>query len=221
MRRALAVIALVAPLALPAQAPVRDARTMRSFESAISVGLGLARFGKRAHRSNNAIRFDYTGSIALDGTFELPLTRRSGIGGGVMLSPLSKVRGSSDMGTIVTDMTLLTVADALLLWRFKPQAPAYFGVGGGYTMAMRSPVLYVDDTGVQWNSEKGNFGAPHGAFVIGFDRDLTQRTGLRMRFAMRFVGPLDVDDPASATVATRSTDFAVTASLRRRRASFR
>lgn len=219
MRRAL-MLALALPVILGAQTPVRDVRTMRSFETAMSFGLGLSRFGKRADRGNT-VRFDYTGSLALDGTFEMPLTRRSGISGGVMLSPLSKVRGVSDAGTIVTDIALVTTADALLLWRFKPQAPAYFGVGGGYTMATRSPVLYADDTGLQWDSDKGRFGAPHAAFVIGFDRDLPHRIGLRLRFATRFVGPFDVDDPSSGTVATRSTDFAVTAALRIRRANFR
>ena len=219
MRRAL-MFALALPVVVAAQTPVRDVRTMQSFETAMSFGLGLSRFGKRADRGNT-VRFDYTGSLALDGTFEMPLTRRSGIGAGVTLSPLSKVRGGSDAGTIVTDIALVTAGDALLLWRFKPQAPAYFGIGGGYTMATRSPVLYPDGSGLQWNSEKGTFGAPHAAFVIGFDRDLAQRVGLRLRFATRFVGPFDVDDASSGTVATRSTDFAVTASLRMRRANYR
>lgn len=222
MRRVLLIAAaLAAPTASAAQTPARDARMMRSFETATTIGLGIGRFGQRAQRNNNSVRFDYTGSLVLDGTLEMPLTRRSGFGAGIMLAPLSKVRGSSDVGTIVSDMTLLTVADALLLWRFKPLAPAYFGIGGGYTMATRSPVLDPDDTGLQWDSEKGSFGAPHVAAVVGFDRDLRDRVGLRMRFAMRFVAPLDVDDASTATSAVRSTDFAVTGSVRWRRASFR
>ena len=220
MRRVATLLAIAAPIVLAAQTPVRDVRTMRSFENAMSFGLGLARFGKRADR-DNGVTFDYTGSLAVDGSFEMPLTRRSGLSGAVTLAPIAKVRGSSDLGTIVSKLTLVTAADALVLWRFKPLAPTYFGIGGGYTMATRSPVLYPDETGVQWHSDQGTFGAPHAAFVVGFDRDLPLRVGLRLRFVTRIVGPFDVDDPSSGTVATRATDFAVSAALRIRRADFR
>lgn len=222
MRRVarVALGALVVPAGLAAQTPTRDVRTMRSFETATAIGLGFSTFGPRATR-DNGVTFDYTGSLAVDATFERPLTRRSGIGAGFTLSPLSKTRVGSDFGTVVQDLALLTAFDGLVLWRFKPSAPAYFGLGGGYTMATKSPVIEPDASGEQWSSESGTFGSPHAAVIVGFDRDLAQRLGLRLRVAMRFVGALDVDDPASGTRALGATDFAVTGMLRMRRANFR
>ena len=222
MRRVawLALGALIAPAGLAAQTPTRDVRTMRSFETATAIGLGFTSFGVRAKR-DNGVTFDYTGSLAVDATIERPVTRRSGVSAGFTLSPLSKTRGGSDFGTIVQDFALLTAFDGLLLWRFKPSAPVLFGVGGGYTMATKSPVLEADASGLQWSSESGTFGSPHAAVIVGFDRDLAQRLGLRLRFALRFVGALDIDDPASGTRALSATDFAVTGMLRMRRANFR
>jgi hypothetical protein len=65
---------------------------------------------------------------------------------------------------------------ALLLWRFKPRAPIYFGLGGAVTRFDPAPVVGQNVT-ADGQAGTTEFG---GVTVVGFDFQLSEQLGGRV-----------------------------------------
>ena len=80
----------------------------------------------------------------------------------------------------------------MLMWRFKPQAPVYFGVGATVARFSSNPVYQDPEPTTE----------PGAAGVIGLDLALAERVGVRVAWRNFFmvpkqVGPADASDVKS------------------------
>jgi len=94
---------------------------------------------------------------------------------------------------------------ALLLWRFKPQAPIFFGLGGALTRFDPSPVAGQD------LSTTMEYGA---GTVVGYDFRITQQLGGRVAWRSYFLAPASGSMPADYTAKGMAWDNAFTFGVR-------
>ncbi len=75
---------------------------------------------------------------------------------------------------------------AMLLWRFKPRAPVFFGIGGAIAHFSSNPVYVVDAPSTE----------PGFAGVVGLDLALAQRVGVRVAWRSFFLLPESIGNPS-------------------------
>ena len=202
-----AAAVLLLPNALAAQREPRPMREMRAFEPAWVAGVGFVSTGDRAESGN--VKYGYTNSVTVEFGVDMPLRRRAGVLLSATIAPLAKVRREDAVAVAVTRNAPIIAGDVALGFRLKPWAPAFLAIGGGYTHSTRTPLP----------AESGGMGAPHVMIAAGFDGQIRNTYGLRLRFALRKVMEASADDPA---IEARSPlDLQVSLAVRSRRASFR
>jgi hypothetical protein len=183
---------LLAPVALgQARPPVR--RVVRtSFPFAITPSLGLGYGATRVRATDPADCpdspcVDYGSGSGWQARVDLqvPLGRTLGFEvGGQLGRQASKVcqRGSCSS----PDRVWAYRGTASLLWRFKPRAPVFFGVGGAVVHYSPNPVFIG---GTAPTTELGVGG------VLGVDLSLAQRAGIRVAWRNYFLIPETVLPP--------------------------
>lgn len=91
---------------------------------------------------------------------------------------------------------------AMLLWRFKPRAPIYFGLGGGITHFPVSPVAGQSLT-AEGEGPVTEYGV---ATVIGYDFAFTPRLGGRVTWRAYFMVPTASGLPGNYTATGLAFD---------------
>jgi hypothetical protein len=126
---------------------------------------------------------------------QAPLTRTLGVGiTGAISRPARKlcVRGQCESGERITSVH----GGVLLLWRFKPRAPIFFGIGPAVTFFTPGPVFGQ----VQSVTEPGGVG------VVAYDAQVGARVGVRVAWWSYLTKPSDTDLTSLYTVSGLSYD---------------
>lgn len=138
--------------------------------------------------------------------FQIPLGRTLGFEiGGQMGRPSLKQCLRGQCGTV--DRTWAIRGSGTLLWRFKPSAPVYFGLGGVYAYFSPGGPVLPFQTGVSVSE----FGA---TTVIGLDLPIDDRVGGRIVWRGSFMIPSNKGLPETGTLRSVAWDNALSFGLR-------
>jgi len=201
-----ACVILLATLLLPAvstaQAPLRQ-RPTRAFRREVSLSLMLGFHGIRAERldsfSNPCTEeqpctwsYGPAGGAHVAIRFQEPLTRQLGLrlGADVSAPTLRVDRDGSEFARFDQRATAIR-GEAVLLFRFKPGVPIFFGAGGTYAWWNPGPV--TSQTGL--TQEKGaEYG---GILTVGYDIAIDPSWGVRFEFLNYLMIPNDAGLPSA------------------------
>ena len=203
-------VALLVPAAIAAQAPLRP-RPTQAFTREVSLTLMLGFHGTRAERVDTISNpctplvpctWSYGPANGAHVAIRLqePLTRQLGLRLGADLSaPTLRVdRDGSEFARFDQRSTAIR-GEAVLLFRFKPAVPIFFGAGGTYAWWNPGPV--TSQTGLA--QEKG---AEYGGIVtIGYDASIDSSWGVRFEFLNYLMIPNDAGLPAGDYTAKSLT----------------
>jgi opacity protein-like surface antigen len=183
--------ALLAPVAQGQEPPVVRRVVRTSFPIAVTASAGLG-FG--------AIRGSATQPDCLDRPcvdfgvgsgwqarvdVQVPIGRTLGIELGGQLGRQALKVCQSGACTVVDHLWAYR-GTALLLWRFKPRAPIFFGVGGAVAHFSTNPVYAVQGPATE----------PGFAGVVGLDLAVAQRVGVRVAWRNFFMLPGSIANPS-------------------------
>ena len=191
--RPLLLLVAAAAIALPARA--QTPRAASAFERAVTPWIGIRNFGDRAF-SPLAGHASYSPSLTVGGTFDLPLTRRTGVLLDVHVAPLGKQDLSEDESAVQFSRVFAYGATAALAGRFRPQAPIFFF--GGAT------ILGANKRAVP--GEEGGAFSPGATLGAGLDLARSARVGARIVYQAYFVKPPDTE-AIGYRAESRSTDW--------------
>ena len=179
---AAAATLLLLAVAAPADAQ-RDRVIRQAFAPSITPLIGATGFGVRTVGVIDGARYDYANGIAVGLQADRPLTRRTGLQGTLMLSPLTRVvvTNGPDVGDL--DRTLVGALDLGIAGRLKPGAPLFVFAGGGATMALKRAAREPDGFGAD----------PHASVGVGIDFMRFERSGFRIMYLAHFVKPSTPD----------------------------
>ena len=194
------LVTLILPAASAAQAPLRQ-RPTRAFTRHVSLTIALGFHGTRAERldslSNPCTQqtpctwsYGPAGGAHVALRLQEPLTRQLGLRLGADLSAptLGVDRDGSEFARVDQRSTAVR-GEAVLLFRFKPGAPIFFGAGGTYTWWNPGPV--TSQTGLTQEN-----GAEYGGILtIGYDVPIDPRWGVRFEFLNYLMIPNDAGLP--------------------------
>lgn len=220
MRAALVLLA-AAGLAAPAagQTAVRRIEP-KAFPLAVALSAGLGFGGTRATFTDSVLcAGDNCGSAGAGSgwtaTVDLraPLGRTLGVEAAAHIGRPSQrlcFRGACQS----SGETWALRGSAMLLWRFKPQAPIYFGLGAAVTRFDPAPVvnqnLVLGDDGlVQGGTTE--FGA---ATVVGYDFTLDSRVGGTLVWRSYIMAPSSEGLPANYESKTTAWDNSLAVGVR-------
>ena len=208
---AVAVLAIATVGPAPAQAFPGEAPRPPSFPTALAVFATAGWAGDRAIRTYDvgqpnpgdpacdSLKCQTTlgagSSIGVGGRVQLPISRIAGLRAGLAVSwppPRIATLDGSQVRTGTTRVTLLR-GDLMLLFRIKPQAPVFFGVGAAF--ARFSPGLA---SGQDQSTDVG------GVAAVGYDHRIKPSLGVRFEWTAYYLIPGTADwpaeyDPKSAT----------------------
>ena len=92
----------------------------------------------------------------------------------------------------------------LLLWRFKPRAPIFFGIGPAVTFFTPGPVLGQADAVLE----------PGGVVVVAYDAQLGAHVGVRVAWWNYLTKPSDKSLTTNYTMSGLAYDKAVAFGVR-------
>jgi opacity protein-like surface antigen len=186
---------LLVPVARGQEQPVvrRVVRTSFPFAITPSVGLGFGATRGKATDPTDCAEEPCVGFGSGSGwqtrvEMQVPIGRTLGIEiGGQLGRQVQKVcqRGACT----AVDHVWAYRGSALLLWRFKPRAPVFFGIGGTVAYFSSNPVYVVDAPTTE----------PGFAGVVGLDLALAQRIGVRVAWRSFFLIPESIGNPSFHT----------------------
>ena len=125
-------------------------------------------------------------AIGVGGRVQLPISRIAGLRAGLAVSwppPRIATLDGSQVRTGTARVTLLR-GDLMLLFRFKPQAPVFFGVGAAF--ARFNPGLAP---GQEQSTDVG------GVAAVGYDHRIKPSLGLRFEWTAYYLIPGTSDWP--------------------------
>ncbi|HXV90739.1 MAG TPA: hypothetical protein VD707_05175 [Gemmatimonadales bacterium] len=126
-------------------------------------------------------------AIGVGGRVQLPISRIAGLRAGLAVSwppPRIATLDGSQVRTGTARVTLLR-GDLMLLFRFKPQAPVFFGVGAA--LARFNPGLAPDQ---DQSTDVG------GVAAVGYDHRIKPSLGVRFEWTAYYLIPGTADWPA-------------------------
>jgi hypothetical protein len=207
----LVTIAVLLSTALAAeawgQAPPEVRRVVRtSFPFAVTPSVGFG-FGATRGKATDPIQCADRPCVPVgDGSgwqarleMQVPIGRTLGfeIGGQLGRQSIKLCPGGS---CTAVDHMWAYKGSALLLWRFKPRAPVFFGVGGALAHFSSNPI-YLDSLPTT---------EPGAAGVIGLDLAVGQRLGLRVEWRSFFLVPKSFGDPQRFQTSSVAWEQALT-----------
>ena len=187
MRRPLSQAAAATLFLLAVAAPAdaqRDRVIRQAFAPSITPFIGATGFGVRTVGVSDDTHFDYANGLAIGLQADRPLTRRTGLQGTFMLSPLTRVVATNGPAVGDLDRTVVGAIDLGIAGRLKPGAPLFVFAGGGATMALKRAALEPDGFGAD----------PHASVGVGLDFMRFERTGFRIMYLAHFVKPSSPDE---------------------------
>ena len=154
----------------------------RAFELSITPWIGISGFGTRFISSTQSAR--YKSSLSGGARADMPLTRRLGILANVAISPFAQLHVESPFGSGLEEKATVYRGDVGIGWRFKPQAPIFFYLGGGAVGASRAAFPGVSKSVLD----------PCAAFSLGYDGRRESPLNVRAVFSNYIVLPSDNSD---------------------------
>jgi len=194
--------AWLVPASIAAQAPLRQ-RPTRAFSRQVSVSFMLGFHGGRAELLDSASSgcepelpctrsYGPAGGAHVAVRYQEPLTRRLGLRLGADLSaPTLRIDKDGSEFARLNQRSTAIRGEAVLLFRFKPAVPIFFGAGGTYAWWNPGPVAI--ETGVTQSS-----GAEYGGILaIGYDAPIENGWGVRFEWTNYLMIPRDTELPAT------------------------
>ena len=190
----------LALLLLTTTAEAQRRRRTKGFDLAVVLGAGLSFNGTRAfladvqgttcqRNADECFSQDLGSGPMFTANFEAPLGKRFGFTVGGAIGRMSRIQCTqgaqcNDRGNI-TDIK----GNALLLFRFKPQAPIFFGFGGAVNHTDPGPVEPFQDNITI--TETGP------TLLVGYDFALGSKVGARIAWWSYWFSPQDDNLPST------------------------
>ncbi len=189
---------ITAALVFAVSAFGQSSSPLRAFELSITPWIGISGFGTRFTSSTQSTR--YKSSLSGGARADMPLTRRLGILANVGISPFAQLHVESPFGSGLEEKATVYRGDVGVGWRFKPQAPIFFYLGGGVVGASRAAFPGVSKSILD----------PTAAFSIGYDGRRESSFNVRAVFSNYLAFPSDNSDtPAGVRAESTAYDWSL------------
>jgi hypothetical protein len=198
----IALVAAVVPASLAAQTPIRQ-RPTKAFSRQLSLSFAIGFHGTRQERLDTASAscipelpctrsYGPAGGAHLSLRYVEPLSRQLGlrVGADISAPQLRIDRDGSEFARLGNRSTAIR-GEAVLVFRFKPGVPIFFGAGGTYTWWNPGPISVETGTAQDAGAELG------GILTIGYDAVIDGAWGARFEFLNYLMVPNSDGLPAS------------------------
>lgn len=198
----LALVAVGVPAALTAQTPIRQ-RPTQAFSRQFSLSFAFGFHGTRQERIDTTSSgcvpslpctrsYGPAGGAHLSLRYVEPITRQLGIrlGADISAPSLRIDRDGSEFARLGNRSTAIR-GEAILVFRFKPGVPVFFGAGGTYTWWNPGPTSIEAGTYQEAGAELG------GILTIGYDAVIDGAWGARFEFMNYLMVPNSEGLPAN------------------------